>query len=59
MTVLSTTRDPGNAEAVAKAGADHVLIDDEYVARQVREILPAADSVRRPRLARHRTELDR
>jgi NADPH:quinone reductase-like Zn-dependent oxidoreductase len=40
MTVLSTTRNPDKAEAVAKAGADHVLIDDGHVARQVREILP-------------------
>jgi NADPH2:quinone reductase len=40
MTVLSTTRNPGKAEAVTKAGADHVLIDDGDVARQVREILP-------------------
>jgi NADPH:quinone reductase-like Zn-dependent oxidoreductase len=35
-----TTRNPGMAEAVTKAGADHVLIDDGDVARQVREILP-------------------
>ena len=40
MTVLSTTRNPRRAEAVTKAGADHVLIDDGHVARQVREILP-------------------
>jgi len=40
MTVLSTTRNPGKAGAVAKAGADHVLIDDGDVARQVREIPP-------------------
>jgi NADPH:quinone reductase len=40
MTVLSTTRNPGKAGAVIKAGADHVLIDDGHVARQVREILP-------------------
>jgi NADPH:quinone reductase-like Zn-dependent oxidoreductase len=40
MTVLSTTRNPGKAGAVTKAGADHVLIDDGDVARQVREILP-------------------
>jgi NADPH:quinone reductase len=35
MTVLSTTRNPGKAGAVTKAGADH-----GDVARQVREILP-------------------
>jgi NADPH:quinone reductase-like Zn-dependent oxidoreductase len=40
MTVLSTTRNPDKAGAVTKAGADHVLIDDGHVARQVREILP-------------------
>ena len=39
MTVLSTTRSPGKAQAVTKAGADHALIDDGHVARQVREIL--------------------
>jgi NADPH:quinone reductase-like Zn-dependent oxidoreductase len=40
MTVLATTRNPGKAGAVTKAGADHVLIDDGHVAQQVREILP-------------------
>ena len=40
MTVLSSTRNPGKAEAVTRVGADHVLIDDGHVARQVREILP-------------------
>src|SRR5258707_481710 len=39
MTVLSTTRNPGKAEAVTRAGADHLLIDDGDVGRQVREIL--------------------
>jgi len=39
MTVLSTTRNPG------KAGADHALIDDGDVARQVREILPGGADV--------------
>jgi NADPH:quinone reductase-like Zn-dependent oxidoreductase len=39
MTVLSTTRNPRKAEVVTRAGADHVLIDDGDVARQVREIL--------------------
>ena len=32
-------RNPGKAEAVTKAGAGRVLIDDGHVARQVREIL--------------------
>ena len=45
MTVLSTTRNPGKAGAVTKAGADHVLIDDGNVARQVREMLPAGADV--------------
>ncbi len=40
ITVLSTTRSPGKAEAVTRVGADHVLIDDGDVARQVREIIP-------------------
>jgi NADPH2:quinone reductase len=40
MTILSTTRNPGKAGAVTKAGAGHVLIDNGDVARQVREILP-------------------
>ena len=40
MTVLSTARNPGKAGTVTKAGADHVIIDDGHVARQVREILP-------------------
>jgi NADPH:quinone reductase-like Zn-dependent oxidoreductase len=44
MTVLSTTRNPGKAEAVTRAGADHVLIDDGNVARQVRAILPGTDT---------------
>lgn len=40
MTVLSTTRNPGKAAALAKVGADHVLIDDGNVARQVHQVLP-------------------
>src|SRR5580704_2886770 len=46
MTVLSTTRNPGQAGAVTKAGADHVLIDDGHVARQVREVLPGGADAR-------------
>jgi NADPH:quinone reductase len=41
ITVLSTTRTSAKADALTGAGADHVLIDDGDVARQVREILPA------------------
>lgn len=41
MTVLSTTRNPAKSGALTGAGADHVLIDDGDVARQVRQILPA------------------
>jgi NADPH:quinone reductase len=40
MTVLSTTRSPAKSAALTGAGADHVLIDDGYVARQVREVFP-------------------
>ena len=40
LTVLSTTRNPGKAEALTVIGADHVLIDDGRIAEQVREILP-------------------
>ena len=40
MTVLSTTRNPGKAGAVTMVGADHVLIDDGNIARQVRKIVP-------------------
>ena len=39
MTVLSTTRKPGEAEAVTKAGADHVLIDDRWAALTTRRRL--------------------
>jgi NADPH2:quinone reductase len=40
LTVLSTTRNPDKAEAMRRAGVDHVLIEDGDVARQVRDILP-------------------
>ena len=40
MTVLATTRNPAKASALTGAGVDHVLIDDDDVARQVRAILP-------------------
>ncbi|MCZ2262064.1 zinc-binding dehydrogenase [Isoptericola sp. QY 916] len=40
MTVLSTTRNPAKADALAAIGVDHVLIDDGDVARQVRDLLP-------------------
>jgi len=40
MTVLSTTRSPAKSAALTGVGADHVLIDDGHVARQVRQLLP-------------------
>jgi NADPH:quinone reductase-like Zn-dependent oxidoreductase len=40
MTVLATTRKPAKASALTGVGVDHVLIDDDDVARQVRAILP-------------------
>ena len=40
MTVLATTRDPTKGAALTGAGADHVLIDDGNVARQVRQFFP-------------------
>jgi NADPH:quinone reductase len=40
MTVLSTTRSPAKSAALTGVGADHVLIDDGNVARQVRRIFP-------------------
>ncbi|WP_219603242.1 zinc-binding alcohol dehydrogenase family protein [Mycobacteroides sp. LB1] len=40
MTVFSTTRNRGKADALVGIGVDHVLIDDGQVARQVRDILP-------------------
>jgi NADPH:quinone reductase len=41
MTVLATTRNPAKGDALAGAGADHVLIDDGNVAAQVRQLFPA------------------
>lgn len=40
MTVFSTTRNPGKADALRNIGVDHVLIDDGNVAAQVRAIVP-------------------
>jgi NADPH:quinone reductase len=40
MTVLATTRDPAKGAGLTGVGADHVLIDDGNVARQVRQIFP-------------------
>ncbi len=40
MTILSTTRNPDKAGAVTRAGANHVLVDDGEVARQVQQIIP-------------------
>jgi NADPH:quinone reductase len=40
LTVLSSTRSLGKAEALTAIGADHVLIDDGRLAHRVREILP-------------------
>ncbi|MDD9204994.1 NADPH:quinone reductase, partial [Georgenia sp. 10Sc9-8] len=40
MTVLSTTRTPGKAEALTRLGVDHILIDDGEVATQVRRFFP-------------------
>jgi len=40
MTVLSTTRSRGKAEALKKIGVDHVVIDGGRIAPQVRGILP-------------------
>lgn len=39
LTVLSTTRNPAKADALAKVGVDHVLIDDGALAPQVRELV--------------------
>jgi NADPH2:quinone reductase len=38
MTVLATTRNPANASVLTGVGVDHVLIDDDDVARQVRAL---------------------
>jgi len=46
MTVLSSTRNPGKAEAVTRVGADHVLIDDGHVARRSARYCPAAPTPR-------------
>jgi NADPH:quinone reductase-like Zn-dependent oxidoreductase len=40
MTVLATTRNPAKASALTGVGVDHVLIDDDDVARQVRALFP-------------------
>lgn len=40
LTVLSTTRDPAKAGRLRDFGVDHVVIDDDAIAAQVREILP-------------------
>ncbi len=39
-TVISTTRNPNKEQALKENGADHVLIDDGTVFRQVRELYP-------------------
>jgi NADPH:quinone reductase len=40
MTVLASTRNPAKSTTMTAAGADHVLIDDGHVARQVRQVFP-------------------
>jgi NADPH:quinone reductase-like Zn-dependent oxidoreductase len=40
MTVLSTTRSAGKADALGEIGVDHVVIDGGEVASHVREIVP-------------------
>jgi NADPH2:quinone reductase len=40
MTVLSTTRNFGKAEALSAIGVDHVVVDDGRVAGRVRDIVP-------------------
>src|SRR3954469_12100090 len=40
MTVLATTRSPAKASALSGVGVDHVFIDDDDVASQVRAIFP-------------------
>jgi hypothetical protein len=42
MTVLSTTRNPGKAEAVTRADAGHVLIDDGTSPARSTRYSPAA-----------------
>jgi NADPH2:quinone reductase len=39
MTVLATTRNPAKRAALTGIGADHVLIDDGHIARQVHAVL--------------------
>jgi NADPH2:quinone reductase len=39
-TVISTTRNPNKEQALKENGADHVLIDDGTVFRQLRELYP-------------------
>jgi NADPH2:quinone reductase len=41
MTVWSTTRNPDKVAALTAIGVDHVLIDDGYVAKQVRTVVAA------------------
>lgn len=40
MTVLSTTRSPGKADALHRVGVDHILLDDGNVAEQARSLFP-------------------
>lgn len=40
MTVLSTTRSPDKAEALERAGVDHVIVDAGSIAEQVRALVP-------------------
>ncbi|HTX13338.1 MAG TPA: zinc-binding alcohol dehydrogenase family protein [Solirubrobacteraceae bacterium] len=40
MTVLSTTRNPGKADALQGVGVDHVVIDEGEIAAAAREIVP-------------------
>lgn len=39
-TVLSTTRDPGRADALEALGVDHVVVDDGRIAEAVRRVVP-------------------
>jgi NADPH2:quinone reductase len=41
MTVLSTTRNPGKADALESVGVDHVIVDDGRIAGAVRAIVPS------------------
>jgi NADPH:quinone reductase len=40
LTVLATTRDASKADALQRAGVDHVIVDDGDVASQVRALFP-------------------